>query len=114
MVEDAAVSADFYTEHFGFKVDLQLPVIAIISKGDLTLILSGPKTSGRRAMPDGTKTETGGWNRILLEVEDIQAEVERLKPTGITFRNEIIAGPGGQQIIVDDPDGNPIEIFQPD
>jgi catechol 2,3-dioxygenase-like lactoylglutathione lyase family enzyme len=114
MVENPVASAEFYMNNFGFEMVFQVPPIAIINKGDLTLLLSGPKSSARRAMPDGTQTEPGGWNRIMIEVDDIEAEVERLRPTGITFRNEIHSGPGGSQIIANDPDGNAIEIFQPD
>ena len=112
MVADPAASAAFYTEHLGFVIDLQVPPISIVSRGDLTLLLSGPKTSGRRPMPDGRETEPGGWNRILIDVGDLDAEVERLKGVGVQFRNEIVSGPGGRQILVDDPDGNPIELFE--
>jgi catechol 2,3-dioxygenase-like lactoylglutathione lyase family enzyme len=114
MVSDPAASADFYTENFGFEVQLKVPAIAILTKGDLTILLSGPGSSARRAMPDGTETEPSGWNRIMIDTDDIEAEVARLKPAGITFRNEIISGPGGKQIIANDPDGNAIEIFEAD
>ena len=112
MVSDPGAAAAFYTEHFGFVTDLQVPAIYIVSRGDLTLLLSGPKSSGRRAMPDGRETESGGWNRILIEVDDLDAEVERLTRAGVQFRNEIISGPGGRQILAEDLDGNPIELFE--
>ncbi len=113
MVSDAGAAAAFYTEHFGFVIELQVPAISIVSRGDLTLLLSGPKSSGRRSMPDGRVTEPGGWNRILIDVDDLDAEVERLAQAGVEFRNEIVSGPGGRQILADDLDGNPIELFEP-
>ncbi len=114
MVNDAATAAAFYTEHLGFKIDLAIPPIHIVTRGDMTLLLSGPRSSARKPMPDGTETETGGWNRIMYEVDDIEAQVKRLKAAGVKFRNEIHRGPGGSQIIADDVDGNAIEVFQPD
>jgi catechol 2,3-dioxygenase-like lactoylglutathione lyase family enzyme len=114
MVEDAAASADFYTENFGFEVQLKVPAICIVTRGDMTLLLSGPRSSARREMPDGTKPAPGGWNRIMYEVVDIESEVARLKEAGVNFRNPIISGPGGKQSIADDLDGNAIEVFQPD
>ncbi len=113
MVSDPSASAAFYTEHFGFLIELQVPAISIVSRGDLTLLLSGPKSSGRRSMPDGRETEPGGWNRILINVDDLDAEVERATRAGVQFRNEIISGPGGRQILAEDLDGNPIELFEP-
>ncbi len=112
MVSDPAAAADFYTENFGFEIELQVPAICIVSRGDLTLLLSGPGSSARRAMPDGREPEPGGWNRLLIDVDDIEAEVERLTKAGVQFRNEIISGPGGRQIVAEDMDGNPIEVFE--
>ena len=112
MVGDPAAAAAFYTEHFGFVIELQVPAICIVSRGDLTLLLSGPKSSGRRPMPDGRETEPSGWNRILIDVDDLDAEVERVTRAGVQFRNEIISGPGGRQILAEDLDGNPVEVFE--
>ncbi len=114
MVDDPAASAVFYTENFGFEVQFKVPAIYIVNRGDLTLLLSGPGSSARRSMPDGSEPVPGGWNRILIEVDDIDAEVEKISKNGVTFRNEVISGPGGRQIVAEDPDGNPIEIFEPD
>lgn len=114
MVSDPAASADFYTEHFGFEINLKVPAICIISRGDMTLLLSGPGSSARRPMPDGTKTETGGWNRILIETDDLDSLVEKVAKGGVKFRNEILSGPGGRQTVANDPDGNAIELFEPD
>ncbi len=113
MVNDPAAAAAFYTEHFGFEIELQVPAIYIVFRGDLELLLSGPRSSGRRPMPDGRETEPGGWNRILIDVDDLDAEVERITRAGVQFRNEIISGPGGRQILAEDLDGNPIELFEP-
>jgi glyoxylase I family protein len=115
-VKDVDKSVAFYTKHLGFKLDQQFPAgaaFASVSNGGLTLWLSGPKSSGSRAMPDGRKQEPGGWNRIVLEVDDLPAHVEALKKAGLRFRNEIEKGPGGKQIQLEDPDGNPIELFEP-
>lgn len=114
MVNDAAMAAAFYTDILGFTVDLAIPPIHIVTRGDMTILLSGPKSSARQPMPDGTETEPGGWNRIMYEVDDIEAEVKRLRAAGVNFRNEIHSGPGGSQIIAEDLDGNAIEVFQPD
>src|SRR5262249_43147475 len=104
----------FYTNHFQFVVETQaLPAFAAVTRGPLRLLLSGPDSSGRRPMPDGTKTAPGGWNRIQIPVSNLEAEVERLRAAGLHFRNEMIKGVGGSQIVVDDPSGNPIELFQP-
>ena len=114
MVNDVEESIDFYTRHFGFKVrNSALPAFADVTRGKLRLLLAGPKSSAGRPMPDGREPEPGGWNRIHFIVDDIAAEVERLRAAGLSFRNEIVSGPGGQQILVDDPSGNPIELFQP-
>ena len=115
-VKDVDKSVEFYTKHLGFKVDERFPAspaFAAVSNGNLTLYLSGPKSSGARALPDGRKQEPGGWNRIVLEVDDLPAHVEAMKKAGLRFRNEIEKGPGGKQIQLEDPDGNPIELFEP-
>ncbi len=112
MVSDAGAAAAFYTEHFGFVIDLQVPAFAMVSRGDLTLLLSGPKSSARRPMPDGREPEPGGWNRIVIEFDDLEPVVERLTRAGVQFRNEIISGPGGKQVLAEDLDGNPIELFE--
>jgi catechol 2,3-dioxygenase-like lactoylglutathione lyase family enzyme len=114
MVDDVETAIDFYTTHFGFTVrSSAAPAFADVTRGHLRLLLSGPQSSAGRPMPDGRVPEPGGWNRIHFVVEDIEAEVERLRTAGTTFRNEIISGPGGKQIVAEDPAGNPIEIFQP-
>jgi glyoxylase I family protein len=113
-VKDVKRSVQFYTEQLGLKLDQQnLPAFAQVSVGNLKLILSGPGASGSRQMPDGRPQEPGGWNRIILQVDDLPARIETLKKTGLKFRNEMEAGPGGKQIQVEDPDGNPIELFEP-
>ena len=113
-VRDVSRSVAFYTRHLGFKLEHEkLPAFAQVSVGDLKLILSGPGASGSRPMPDGHKQEPGGWNRIVLEVADLQDRIEDLKNAGLRFRNEMEAGPGGRQIQLEDPDGNPIELFEP-
>ena len=114
MVDDVEKSIDFYTRHFGFELrHSALPAFADVVRGRLRLLLAGPESSAGRPMPDGRVPGPGGWNRIHLIVEDIAAEVERLRAGGLRFRNDIVSGPGGQQILVDDPSGNPIELFQP-
>ena len=114
LVDDVDASVDFYTKHFGFTVlSRPGPPFADVVRGRLRLLLSGPASSAGRPMPDGRTPEPGGWNRIHLIVDDIATEVERLRAAGLTFRNDIVRGPGGQQILVDDPSGNPIELFQP-
>jgi glyoxylase I family protein len=115
-VKDVDRSVKFYTKHLGFELDKRYPAgaaFAAVSNGSLTLWLSGPKSSGSRAMPDRRKQEPGGWNRIVLEVEDLKAHVAALKKAGLRFRNEIEVGPGGKQIQLEDPDGNPVELFEP-
>jgi glyoxylase I family protein len=113
-VKDVRRSVAFYTSQLGFKLDQQtLPPFAQVSVGSLKLILSGPGASGSRRMPDGRSQEPGGWNRVLLQVTDLQNLIEALKKTGIRFRNEMEVGPGGKQIQLEDPDGNPIELFEP-
>jgi catechol 2,3-dioxygenase-like lactoylglutathione lyase family enzyme len=114
MVDDVQAAVDFYTTHFGFAVNTTaLPAFADVTRGNLRLLLSGPRSSAGRPMPDGRTPEPGGWNRIHFVVEDIAAEVDRLRAAGVRFRNDIIAGPGGRQIVLDDPSGNPVELFQP-
>src|SRR3954452_20462680 len=114
LVDDVQAAVDFYTTHLGFAVaTAALPAFADVRRGNLRLLLSGPASSAGRPMPDGRVPEPGGWNRIHLIVEDIAGEVERLRSAGLTFRNDIVKGPGGQQIVIDDPSGNAIELFQP-
>ncbi|HEX7003792.1 MAG TPA: VOC family protein [Trueperaceae bacterium] len=114
MVDDVDAAVDFYTRHLGFTLRMSAaPAFADVVRGNLRLLLSGPASSGGRPMPDGTVPKPGGWNRINLTVHDIAAEVERLRAAGVTFRNEIVVGPGGQQILVEDPAGNVVELFQP-
>ena len=113
-VKDVQRSVAFYTEILGFNLDLQvLPAFGQVSINNLKLILSGPGASGSRPMPDGRQQEPGGWNRIVLQVEDLPARIADLKKKGVNFRNEMEAGPGGKQVQVEDPDGNPIELFEP-
>ena len=114
MVDDVESAVAFYTTHFGFEVRTSAaPAFTDVVRGNLRLLLSGPKSSAGRPMPDGRTPGPGGWNRIHLIVDDIAAEVERLRSAGLTFRNDIVSGPGGQQILLEDPAGNPIELFQP-
>jgi catechol 2,3-dioxygenase-like lactoylglutathione lyase family enzyme len=114
MVDDVEEAIDFYTTHFGFTVrSSAAPAFADVVRGNLRLLLSGPKSSAGRPMPDGAKPQPGGWNRIHFVVDDIAADVERLRAAGLTFRNDVISGPGGRQILLEDPSGNPIELFQP-
>ena len=114
MVDDVDAAVAFYTDHLGFTLlSSAAPAFADVSRGDLRLLLSGPSSSAGRPMPDGRRPEPGGWNRIEFVVEDIAAEVDRLRDAGLHFRNDIVTGPGGRQIVFDDPSGNPIELFQP-
>ncbi|HEY2855813.1 MAG TPA: VOC family protein [Gemmatimonadaceae bacterium] len=113
-VKDVRRSIEFYTNVLGFTLDHQfLPAFGQVSVGNLKLILSGPGASGSRPLPDGGTQEPGGWNRVVLEVTDLSAVVAELEKRGVRFRNELEKGPGGSQIQVEDPDGNPIELFQP-
>ena len=113
-VRDVQRSIAFYTQTLGFDLDKQnLPAFGQVSIGDLKLILSGPGASGSRPMPDGRQQEPGGWNRVVLQVKDLPARIAELKNQGVRFRNEMEVGPGGKQIQVEDPDGNPIELFEP-
>ena len=114
MVDDVEEAIDFYTNHLGFTVrHSALPAFADVVRGRLRLLLAGPESSAGQPMPDGRRPGPGGWNRIHLIVDDISAEVERVRAAGLTFRNDIVRGPGGQQILIEDPSGNPIELFQP-
>lgn len=113
-VKDVARSAEFYTRKLGFHLDHKnLPAFAQVSSGNLKLILSGPGASGSRPMPDGRAQEPGGWNRVVLQVADLPSRIASLKQAGLHFRNEMETGPGGKQILIEDPDGNPIELFEP-
>ncbi|OBI11240.1 glyoxalase [Mycobacterium sp. E2327] len=114
LVDDVRAALDFYITHLGFSVDLDAaPAFAAVVRGPLQLLLAGPKSSAARPMPDGATPEPGGWNRIQLVVEDISAEAERLRAAGVSFRNDILSGPGGQQVLIQDPSGNLVELFQP-
>ena len=114
MVDDVEASIDFYTRHLGFSVRTSFaPAFADVTRGNLRLLLSGPRSSAGRPMPDGRQPAPGGWNRIHLLVEDIASEVERLSGAGLTFRTDIVTGPGARQILLDDPSGNVVELFQP-
>jgi catechol 2,3-dioxygenase-like lactoylglutathione lyase family enzyme len=114
MVDDVDRAVDFYTGLFGFELGQNAsPAFAEVLRGRLRLLLAGPESSAGRPMPDGRRPEPGGWNRIHFVVDDIEAEVARLREGGVTFRNEIVTGPGGRQILLDDPSGNPVELFQP-
>lgn len=113
MIDDVPAAIKFYTTHLGFTIDHDAsPAFASVTRDGVRLLLSGKTSSGRRAMPDGREPVPGGWNRIHIQVEDLAAEVKRLKDAGLKFRNEPISGPGGTQIILEDPSGNPIELFQ--
>ena len=113
-VKDVARSVAFYTEHLGFTLEhQQLPAFASVSLGDVHMLLSGPGASGSRSMPNGQSQEPGGWNRVVLRVSDLPAYTAALKSAGLRFRNEMETGPGGRQIQIEDPDGNPIELFEP-
>ena len=114
IVSDVGKSVAFYTEMLGFALDQQFgPAMAIVSRGDLTLWLAGPEASASRPMPDGRQPEPGGWNRFVVEVDGIVAMVDKLRQRGVGFRNEIVTGPGGRQILCEDPSGNVIELFEP-
>jgi catechol 2,3-dioxygenase-like lactoylglutathione lyase family enzyme len=114
MVDDVAAALAFYTQHLGFQERLNAaPAFADVTRGNLRLLLSGPASSAGRPMPDGATPGPGGWNRIHLIVPDIAAEVARLRSAGVPFRNDILSGPGGQQILLEDPSGNVVELFQP-
>lgn len=113
-VTDVARAAAFYTDHLGFTLQHQhLPAFASVSLGDVTLLLSGPGASGSRPMPGGQSQQPGGWNRVVLRVADLPAQMDALRNAGVKFRNRMEPGPGGRQIQIEDPDGNPIELFEP-
>jgi len=114
MVDDVEAALTFYTSRLGFTlISRTLPAFADVARGDLRLLLSGPASSAGRPMPDGRRPAPGGWNRIHLIVDDLPAEVQRLRAAGVHFRNDIVTGPGGAQILLEDPSGNPVELFQP-
>ena len=114
MVHDVDAAVEFYTKHFGLTVGTHVaPAFADVFRGNLRLLLSGPSSSAGRPMPDGAKPGPGGWNRVEFVVNDIEAEVERLRAEGVAFRNDIVTGPGGKQILLEDPSGNPVELFYP-
>jgi len=114
IVDDVQAAIDFYTSHLGFTLrSSAVPAFADVTRGSLRLLLAGPASSAGRPMPDGIRPEPGGWNRIHLIVPDIAAEVARLRAAGVSFRNDIVSGPGGKQILINDPAGNVVELFQP-
>lgn len=113
MVDDVPEAVAFYTKFLGFEVLNSFPPFADVARGNLRLLLSGPASSAGRPMPDGEKPGPGGWNRIHLLVDDLEAEVARLREAGAPFRNEILSGPGGKQVLLQDPSGNVVELFQP-
>jgi glyoxylase I family protein len=113
-VKDVSRSMSFYSTHLGFKVTHeQVPAFATVSLGPLDLLLSGPDASGSRPLPDGRSQEPGGWNRVVLRVSDLPGVIERLRRANLRFRNDVVTGPGGSQIQLEDPDGNAIELFEP-
>src|SRR3954465_12190532 len=114
IVHDVEVSVAFYTTHLGFTLMTKaFPAFADVARGDLRLLLSGPTSSGGRTLPDGRQPVPGGWNRIHLVVDDLATEIDRLAALGVPMRSEIVSGPGGSQVVLDDPSGNPVELFQP-
>ena len=113
LVDDVAASVAFYTEHFGFTVGISSPAFADVTRGHLRLLLSGPRSSAGQAMADGERPGPGGWNRVHLIVDDLDEEIARLQAQGVTFRNDVVTGPGGAQVLAVDPSGNLVEHFQP-
>jgi catechol 2,3-dioxygenase-like lactoylglutathione lyase family enzyme len=113
LVDDVGECVDFYTRNFGFTAGIANPAFAEVRRGNLRLLLSGPKSSAGQAMADGERPGPGGWNRIHLIVDDLEQEMARLTDAGVTFRNEVVTGPGGAQVLAIDPSGNLVEIFQP-
>lgn len=114
MIDDVSAAVAFYTTHLGFSLEQDAsPAFASVSRDGVRLLLSGETSSGRRPMPDGRRPVPGGWNRIQLQVGDLASEIDRLRTAGLQFRNEIVRGPGGSQVLLDDPSGNPVELFEP-
>jgi catechol 2,3-dioxygenase-like lactoylglutathione lyase family enzyme len=113
MVDDVPACVDFYTHHFGFTVGISSPVFSDVYRGNLRLLLSGPQSSAGQAMTDGERPGPGGWNRVHLIVDDLDGEIARLTEEGVRFRNEVVVGPGGAQVLAVDPSGNLVELFQP-
>ncbi len=113
IVSDVQESLDFYVDNFGFTPGIVSPAFADATRGNLRLLISGPMSSAGRAMADGEVPTPGGWNRIHFIVDDIDAEIDRLKNNGVSFRNDVVAGPGGKQILAVDPSGNLVEVFEP-
>ena len=114
MIDDVPAAIAFYTTHLGFTVEQDAsPAFAAVTRNGVRLLLSGPTSSGRRPMPDGTRPVPGGWNRLHLQVDDLAGKVQRLRAADLRFRNDIISGPGGSQILLEDPSGNVVELFQP-
>lgn len=113
LVDDVASAVDFYTTHLGFTAQLSSPAFADVRRGQLRLLLSGPQSSAGRPMTDGAQPAPGGWNRIHLVFADLAAEIDRLRREGVPFRNDVVTGPGGSQILIQDPSGNLVELFQP-
>ena len=114
LVTDVSEAIEFYREALGFEVQQQFgPAMAILARGDLTLWLAGPAASASKPMPDGRKPEPGGWNRFVVETDDLEGLIAKLKSQGAKFRNDVVTGPGGKQILVEDPSGNVVELFQP-
>ena len=113
MVDDVQAAVDWYATHFGFGVQMSTPAFGSVQRGNLRLLISGKASSAGRPMPDGRQPEPGGWNRFQFITDDIAAEAERLRKAGVKFRNEILSGPGGSQVLVEDPAGNLVELFQP-
>ncbi len=113
LVGDVERSIAFYTQHPGFKIEFHMSsAFARVSRDDLTLWLAGPQSSAARPMPDGRRPEPGGWNRFVIEVKDLASRVAEMQQEGMRFRNQIVVGPGGKQILLEDPDGNPVELFE--
>ena len=113
MVDDVGAAVDFYTKHLGFEVGINSPAFADVTRGSLRLLLSGPASSAGRPMADGARPGPGGWNRIHLITDDLDAEITRLRAEGVPFRNDVVTGPGGAQVLISDPSGNLVELFQP-
>jgi glyoxylase I family protein len=113
LVNEVVRSIEFYTQHLGFKLEQHAgPAFASVSRGDLILLLSGPGSSGARRLSDGRQQQPGGWNRLVLDVEDLPSRFSTMKQAGLHFRSDIVTGPGGRQVQLEDPDGNPIELFE--